>query len=378
LREVSSQQQLAEDQRREEQGQSNRPKKKRKIQADSHPPCFDWNEAMKNLDPGQHAFSADSTLMLTGSLALWPPSFRGDLDMLNTLVRLSQSTKKENRKQSLFPLVKQSLTVVGGILQSVVTQPSAPSSHSLLKELASLVPLIINNSLPLIFPPALLNPPVAAFVQALHEQILHTSVMHFNLLSDSAASTLIKRRAKDSLGPERFSPSTDLRPVLLGLCQSTLNALKPYPQIQSSVSVVLSYSVVIQLRKGLDQLKPTDNTSEKKSSNANDRVRRLAFKDTFWYLASVLNASFCSVPVSIQGNLLASPLEEVARTTVLASLAEMLENKDGNGIIGLVERNMLIGVVEQAWKNGWAPFGEQGHEAATSSRGEEMLSEIDD
>jgi transcription initiation factor TFIID subunit TAF12 len=62
LREVSSQQQqLAEDQRREEQGQSNRPKKKRKIQADSHPPSFDWNEAMKNLDPGQHASSVESS-----------------------------------------------------------------------------------------------------------------------------------------------------------------------------------------------------------------------------------------------------------------------------------------------------------------------------
>jgi hypothetical protein len=259
----------------------------------------------------------------------------------------------ENRKQKLFPLVKQSLTLVGGILQSVVTQPNAPSSHSLLRELASLVPLIINHSLPLIFPPAALDPPIAAFVQALHEQILQTSIMHFSLLSDSAASTLLKRRAKDSIEPERLSPSTDLRPVLLGLCQSTLNSLKPYPQLQSSVSVILSYSVVTQLRKGLDQLKPTnDDASEKRSSNANDRIRRLAFKDMFWYLASVLNACFRSVPASIQGNRLASPLEEVARTTVLVSLAEMLENKDGNGVIGLVERNMLVGVVEQAWKNG--------------------------
>jgi hypothetical protein len=298
--------------------------------------------------------------------------------MLNTLVRLSHSAKKENCKQKLFPLVKQSLTLVGRMLQSLVTQPSSPSSHNLLKDLAALVPLIIDHSLPLIFPPAAPDSPVAAFVQAVHEQILQTSVMHFNLLSDSAASTLLKRRAKDSMEPERLSPSTDLRPVLLGLCQSTLNVLKPYPQIQSSISVVLSYSVVIQLRKGLDQLKPTDNTSEKKSSNANDRVRRLAFKDTFWYLASVLNACFCSVPVSIQGNHPASPLEEVARTTVLMSLAEMLENKDGSGVTGLVERNMLIGVVEQAWKNGWAPFGEQLHGAATGSKGEEMRSEFDD
>ena len=54
-----------------------------------------------------------------------------------------------------------------------------------------------------------------------------------------------------------------------------------------------------------------------------------------------------------------SPLEAAARTAVLVSLAELLENQEGNRLIGLVERNMLIGVVEQAWTNGWAPFPEQ-------------------
>jgi hypothetical protein len=281
--------------------------------------------------------------------------------MLNTLVRLTQSTKKEINRQKPFPLVKQSLMLVGGMLESVLTEPSAPSSHNLLRELASLVPLIINQSLPLIFLPAALDAPAAAFVKILDEQILQKSVSNFSIISDSIASSLLKRRAKDSVEPERLSPSTDLRPALLGLCQTTLGCLKAFPQLQSSISVILSYSVVMQLRKGLDELKSMSDAPEKKSSSGNDRarVRRLAFKDTFWYLASVLNACFCSVPLSMQGEQRMPPLEELARSSVLISLAEMLENKDGNGLIGTVERNMLIGIVEQVWKNGWAPFGKQ-------------------
>jgi len=62
-----------------------------------------------------------------------------------------------------------------------------------------------------------------------------------------------------------------------------------------------------------------------------------------------------------------SPLEEATRTTVLVLLAEILENKDENESLGLVERSMLVGVVEKAWANGWVSFGPQLDDPVTES-----------
>lgn len=211
------------------------------------------------------------------------------------------------------------------------------------------------------------------FVQTLHEQILSPAVMHFGILSESKAASLHLRRTNEPPEHQRTPESTDLRPILLGLCQSSLASLRSNdPHAAASLSVVLSHSVVTQLKSGLDASSKNNAAKDGKSSNTAMLVRRLAFKDTFWYLVSVLHVCF-SQPASTKENCGMSPLEAAARTAVLVSLAEILNNKEGGLSLGQVERNMLVGVVEQAWVNRWAPFAEWADETDEAGEASESV-----
>lgn len=353
MHQAVAQQGLVDDQKKQDSGGDIRPKKKKKSQLESQSGTGGWNEVVRILDPGKRCIQTYVLHNLL-CLAMVPPSLRGELDTLNTLVKLNQLASKEDSSQNIFPLIKQCLTLIGSMLKSILKEPTT-SSHTLLQEICSIVPLVITQSLNSVFRPGAQDIPIADFIQTLHEHILLSAISHFSSLSESRAASLLSRRTDQDSKSQRLPPSTDLRPVLLRLCQNSLNALRPNSLLGSSLSAILSHSMIMQLKKDLD----TKSTLPgKKATSATERVRRIAFKDTFWYLVFVLHACF-SFSANAHTDRTMSPLEAAARTSILISLAEILENKEENKLIGPVERDMLLGVVEQAWVNRWVPFPEQ-------------------
>jgi hypothetical protein len=270
---------------------------------------------------------------------------------------LNRATLNRGSTEHFLPLIKRCIISCGGALNQILQKTDTSSPHSL-TAIATLFPPLIAQALSLLSRNSSSVITLDVFIRTTYEHILRPTILSFLPISANRSAKQLRRHGRQPV--ERLPPSTDIRPILLGICMSTLDAMAPTPHLQSRMSLTLAYACTQTLQRGLSNLPLTASQSSTMPtrSTADQRIQRLAFRDAFWYLVSILQAAF-SVATEERnldaevGNL-PSPLEEATRREILLDLAMMLQpGKDGTYCLGLVERNMLIGAIETAWTTGW-------------------------
>lgn len=281
-------------------------------------------------------------------IVIFPPSLAGDLSILSMLAKLNRGSTEH-----LLPLIKRCIMSCGGALNQILQKTDASSHHSL-TAIGTLFPPLVAQALSLLPGNSLSADSLDVFIRTTYEHILRPTILSFLPISAHRATKQLRRHARQPV--ERLPLSTDIRPTLLGICMSTLDAMALAPHLRSSMSLTLAYACTRTLQKELSKLPLTASQSTR--STADQRVQRLGFRDAFWYLMSILQAAFSVTTeessLDAEAGNLPSPLEEATRREILRDLAMMLQpDKDGTHCLGLVERNMLIGAVETAWTTGW-------------------------
>jgi hypothetical protein len=177
-------------------------------------------------------------------------------------------------------------------------------------------------------------------------------------------------------GMESNRQRHDIRPSLLTTIQRTLDSLRfARPDFALALCFLTSLSVTPELRRiwlvgsssqevGSIQHKTNRNrTKEEKEDFEKQEMQDLADHDAAWYLLAVLNLCFESeVPLSSTSS---SPLVELLKMRLTYELTELSRVlcftdrpdrirtvKAGSGPT-LVEEEIILGVYERAWLNGW-------------------------
>ena len=171
----------------------------------------------------------------------------------------------------------------------------------------------------------------------------------------------------------------DIRPSLLATIQRTLDSLRLVrPELAPALCLLTSLSVAPELRRlwfasivgassqevGSIQRKTNRNrTKEEKDAFAKQTMQDLAGHDAAWYLLAVLNLCFerevppiptASSPlVTLLKVRLTHELTELVRIFCFTDRAERIRTVRAGSGPGLVEEEIVLGVYERAWLNGW-------------------------
>ena len=171
----------------------------------------------------------------------------------------------------------------------------------------------------------------------------------------------------------------DIRPSLLATIQRTLDSLQlVQPGLAPALCVLTSLSVTPELRRlwfastveassqevGSIQRKTNRNrTKEEKDAFAKQRMQDLAGHDAAWYLLAVLNLCFerevspistASSPlVALLKVRLTHELTELVRIFCFTDRADRIRTVRAGSGPGLLEEEIVLGVYERAWLNGW-------------------------
>jgi hypothetical protein len=192
----------------------------------------------------------------------------------------------------------------------------------------------------------------------------------------SKDSTLIHGNERKTSSDRQFH---DVRPSLLATIQRTLDSLRLVrPDLAPALCLLTSLSVAPELRRlwlastigtSSQEIRPTqckahrNRTKEEKDASEKQKMQDLADRDAAWYLLAVLN--LCFEPevsaISTASSPLVAPLKmrltyeltELARVLCFADRAERTRTVRAGCGPGLVEEEMILGVYERAWLNGW-------------------------
>lgn len=227
-------------------------------------------------------------------------------------------------------------------------------ASKLFEAIASILPVIISQSLHLITGATTDAGCLDIFLRIFHEEIFCPIVNVFDMVSESRANKQLSVSKKPTV--ERLPPSSDIRPILLGICQSGLDSMKANPPLHASLSLLVSYTTMARISKEIRQrpLIEPRNKNETHSVSKKRRIRQLASRDSFWYLSAVLSASICATQTE-------APLIETTITAeIVDMLSEMIQLEQHGGQLSLIERNVMLGIAEKAWVAGWFPMCSSG------------------
>jgi hypothetical protein len=170
----------------------------------------------------------------------------------------------------------------------------------------------------------------------------------------------------------------DIRPSLLATIQRTLDTLGLIrPDLAQALCLLTSLSVIPELCRlwfvstvgasqevGPIQRKANRNcTKEERKALERQKMQGLADHDAAWYLLAVLNLSFepevppistsSSPLVALLKTRLTHELTDLARVLCFTDRAERTRTVRAGSGPSLVEEEMVLGVYERAWLNGW-------------------------
>jgi hypothetical protein len=202
----------------------------------------------------------------------------------------------------------------------------------------------------------------------------------------------LSRTAPDSLSSRTSTPINrnkhgtssvfqhhDIRPSLLATIQRTLDSLRVVrPDLASALCLLTSLLVAPELRRlwfastagassqavaSIQRNTNQNRTREEKEAFEKQARNDLADHDAAWYLLAVLSLCFEHEvsPISTASSPLEAPLKmrltheltELARVLCFTDRAERIRTvREGSGP-SFVEEEMVLGVYEKAWLNGW-------------------------
>lgn len=171
----------------------------------------------------------------------------------------------------------------------------------------------------------------------------------------------------------------DIRPSLLATIQRTLDSLRfVRPELAPALCLLTSLSVTRELRKlwfastvgasseegkSIQYRTKRKCTKEEKDASEKQKMQDLAGHDAAWYLLAVLNLCFEPEvsPISTASSPLVAPLKvrlsheltELVRIFCCTDRAERIRAVRAGSGPGFVEEEMVLGVYERAWLNGW-------------------------
>ena len=202
-------------------------------------------------------------------------------------------------------------------------------------------------------------------------------------LSRTAPDSLPSRTSTPINGNKHGTSSNfqhhDIRPSLLATIQRTLDSLRVVqPDLAPTLCLLTSLLVAPELRRlwfastagasfqeGASIQRNTNRNRTREEKRAFEKQARndLADHDAAWHLLAVLSLCFEheASPISTASSPLEAPLKmrltheltELARILCFTDPAERIRNMRAGSGPSLVEEEMVLGVYEKAWLNGW-------------------------
>jgi len=395
---------------------TSRKKRKKAVSAEekqsSKPPTIDWSKVTEPLglglfyQPGQQTRTVISVLTL--STELRHPGIRNSLDVLSSVRSLatlretmpSKDIGETTPTQSAFVLVDRCLSSMMGLLSLALSPSSTQTQRKQASDgLSMLLPSIIMESLSMTgcaSSNASSSPDdTSKLTRNLAEVFFDPIIRSFIPISCSIFLSRLPQKSTTVSGAPSSKGSTfiggnehrtgsnwqchDIRPSLLATIQRTLDSLRfVRPGLAPALCLLTSLSATQELRKlwfvstagassqelGLVQCKKNRNrTKEEKDAFEKQKMQDLAGHDAAWYLLAVLNLCFepevspistASSPlVALLKSRLSHELTELVRILCFTDRAERIRTVRAGGGPGLVEEEMVLGVCERAWLNGW-------------------------
>jgi hypothetical protein len=380
----------------------------------SKPPTIEWSRVIEPLglglfyQPGQQTRTVTSVLTL--STELRHPSIQSSLDVLSSVRSLATLREAIPSKdmgetiptQSPFFLVDRCLSSMMGLLSLALSPSSTQTQRKQASDgLSMILPSIIMESLSMTAcasNEASSSPDDrSTLTRNLAESFFDPIIRSFIPVSCSIFLSLLPRIPTTVSGAASSKTSTfihgnehraasnrqchDIRPSLLATIQRILDSLRfVRPELAPALCLLTSLSATQELRKlwwfastagpassqqvGSIHCNTNRNrTKEEKYAFEKQKMQDLAGHDAAWYLLAVLNLCFdpevspvstASSPLVAQLKVrLSHELTELVRSFCFTDRAERIRAvRTGSGP-GPVEEEMVLGVYERAWLNGW-------------------------
>lgn len=284
-------------------------------------------------------------LLTINFIASIPPSLVSGFHILSTMAKLDRATLRGHPSQHFLPSVRLCIVSSGEMLDHAMRQARISTSCRSLAALRDFLPSLIQQALLLLPSHSLTSDIVDVFVRTTSERILWPIIQNIGPINFQRALARLNPSPPQSL--DRLSPSTDPRNTLLAICQNTMSVMLPAPSLQSSLSLNVAQACIRTLQKEQAALY---------STSKDITFRRLAFRDTFSHIVSILRMAV-SIAARDLGSLSPSlsTLEEAMKREVVSGLIMMLQpDQNDTHRLGLVERDILIDLVEVSWTSGWA------------------------
>ena len=193
----------------------------------------------------------------------------------------------------------------------------------------------------------------------------------------------------------------DIRPSLLATIQRTLDSLRSLrPELAPALCLLTSLSVTPELRRlwlpstveassqedeSIQRKTNRNRTKEEKDAFTKQKMQDLAGHDAAWYLLAVLNLCFepevspISTPstplVALLKVRLTHELTELVRIFCFTDRDERIRTVRAGSGPSIVEEEMVLGVYERAWLNGWLD-GPAYPDSEVLPEGGEMIADV--
>lgn len=250
----------------------------------------------------------------------------------------------------VLTLTKSCLKSLGKMLKHTLELPtgSIQATH-LCEAVASVLSIILSQSLYLI--PGSVDDidSLEVFLRTFHEEIFRPAIKGFVLLCEHRAPRQSDAAKKSAI--DRPLPKSDIRPILLAICQSGIETMKLKPGVYESLCLLVAYTTTIHIQQEIHHRPPAAAARKREAQPAIEKHRtcQSTSRDGLWYLMALLNTSICILhPHS-------SPIEVATRDGIVDMLLQLLEPGDDHRQLTLIEENMVLGIAEKAWAAGWFP-----------------------
>lgn len=276
----------------------------------------------------------------------------GALSALVELRSLSTHSKFKDSTPLVLRIIKSAISALGKtVILSLKQAIGSTQQIQLLSGISTILPLVLEHIVCL-FPQStdksleILYP----VLELIHQLIFMPIIESMLCLITSRMSMQTGTQVRPT---STISPTKEPCAIFLQICESSLSSLKSLPKLRARLALLLSQSSIKQLGhirsdspKQINAMLPGGQPSQDVAA----RVYRLSIKDALWYYAAIVDLAF-SVPLDLTLEE-ASPIEQAVRAEVIQKLADMIYQKSSG--TNSVEKQLLLGIAEKAWLNGWA------------------------
>jgi len=246
---------------------------------------------------------------------------------------------KTDHETILIPNIKRSLAALGKLITAVLARDAsvmaASSRVDVISCLCNLLLGLLNSTLPLAPRHALLP----HILGDLTICIVRPIIRGFHTLSVHELTSAVKEKT-------RKKTKLDVRPDLLNILRKLIECLRTLKARTRDLREFMVFEAakeVEALWSSEGSKQPTDEPSRE------ERIEKLARKDSLWYQCSVLHAALDRFPPLKASEVGDESLLSSEAVRVLADLARHFER----GIpVDEVAKGMVLGVVEKAWLSG--------------------------